>query len=346
MISPVGNNSSLSSFLSSLTEDKEITTFEIVSDNARSSRERLMSDLHFSPEPKEAKCRWKNLVRMDSDDDMMRHAKRGGPTRGLRGSGRSGGVGRRSSLTFSSSDRPAFTRVSSDPLLMPRRRLSPERVTGNRTYPNDQYSSQGQSKIQKGAAIAASDTNLLRMPQRKPSPHTDRSSLLSSSSNHNNSNASWNLETKQEKKNMLFKMMMTPDLCQLESSSSSDAVPSSKPPPSDKPISPPRRSHDDDVRNISDDDESDVETVESTTAADDDDGGGEMSNELKGGSKDMVTWGTTETEQPKMVASKALLMKQSMDGFPASNKMKKTRKSSFDRMDRGLQSKAKMYGLY
>ena len=311
MISPVGNNSSLSSFLSSLTEDKEVTTFEIVSDNARS-----MSDLHFSPEPKEAKCRWKNLVRMDSDDDMMRHVRRGSSTRSSRGGGRNGGgVGRRPSLTFSSSDRTrsAFARISSDPLLMPRRTLSPERVTGNRAY---------------------STTNLLRMPQRKPSPRTDRSSLLSSSSDNNNANASWGVKTKQEKKNMFLEMMMTPDLHQLESSSS-NAV-SSKPTPVDKPISPPRRSQDD-SRNISDD-ESDVKTVGSTADYD-----GEMSNELKGGS-DMVTW-KSETHQRKMVASKALLMEQNVDGFPAGNKMKKMSKN-FDKIDPGLQSKAKMYGLY
>jgi len=305
-MSLVGNNSSLSSFLASLTEDKEVTMFEIVSDNARPSPERL-NDLLFSPEPKEVKCRWKNLVRLDSDDDLMRR-KRGGFT----GCGRRSGTGRQSPVASSSRPtRPAVTRISSDPnlLRMPRRRLSPERVTGNRNS-NDQYSSQGQSDIRKGKAIAASDTNLLRIPQRKPSPRADSGTLLSSSSNHNNANAIWGPKTKQERKNMFLNMMMTPDLSQLES-------------------------------------ESDVETVGPT--ADD----GEMSNELKGGSNMMPCGAETDSPhissgsqeaQPKMVTSKASLMNQTFDGLVTNKMMKK--KKSFDRMDHGLQSKAKLYGMY
>ena len=148
-MSPVGSNSSLSNFLASLTEGKEVTTFEIISDNARPSQDSL-KDLHFSPEPKETKCRWKNLVRMDSDDDMMRWKNQGGST--LRG--RKGNGAGRKSISSPDRTRPAVPRVSSDPLLMPRRRLSPERVTtGNRNSKNQYFSRHGQSGIRKGTMV-------------------------------------------------------------------------------------------------------------------------------------------------------------------------------------------------
>ena len=304
-------NSSLSSFLSALTEDKEVTSFEIVADNARPSQDSL-NNLTFLPEP-ETKCRWRNLTRTDSDDDIM------GRRRGKPRDGR----GRRSTATFSSLPRRG---VSSDPnlLLMPRRKLSPDRMSRNTSL--DKSSSHGSSRFQKTKMVAASDTNLLRMPQRKPSPQKAGGRMGLMSSMNSKVNATWGADPgsfkspNQKIKKNVFLDLVAPDLSRLESSSVVSV---------DKPIVPPeRRSSGPDLS--ADIEEASVESMEEAA---------------------LVSWGgETESTQssssptlPKLVSSNASLMKQDLVGRPSG---KLSKKKGLDKMGSGLQSKAKLYGLY
>lgn len=128
-------NSSLTSFLSSLLEDEEVTSFNIVADNAKPNLERMMSVVLVSDEPK---CRWNNLVRQDSDPIRKVLPASGGD------------------------DRRPTRRYSSDPNLpqMPERTTSPQTTSTPRNFKSSNSSKE-----------TMSDSNLLlRMPKRQPSP--------------------------------------------------------------------------------------------------------------------------------------------------------------------------------
>lgn len=173
-------NSSLSTFLSTLMEDEEINSFQVVVDNARITHSNNNRSLRLLED--EPKCRWNNLVRQESDRDV-RCGRKVGQSRSLR----------------HNINRPSMAnrRSVSDPSLclqMPKRQVSPPQVE-----PQKKFS----TKI-----AASSEPNLLRMPLRLQSPVCDKRSVGAKLAR----NATWETnkqrKKKTEKANMFLDMMM------------------------------------------------------------------------------------------------------------------------------------------
>jgi hypothetical protein len=178
-------NSSLSSFLSMLLEDEEISNFEVIVDNARPDPNNSFRSLKLLED--EPKCRWNNLVRQDSDKGV-----RSGRTLSRTRPHRSGNNRR------SSNNRTSFRRTVSDPnfgLQMPTRTRSPKPVAEKQPCKRN---------------ANCSDSDLLQMPRRLPSPLDYKGSI----DGERNRNASWDaskLKKKTEHADLFFNMMMGPE---------------------------------------------------------------------------------------------------------------------------------------
>jgi hypothetical protein len=141
-------NSSLSTFLSALLEEEQINDFELVVDNAKLDHNKSTSCLKLLQD--QPKCKWSNLVTQHSDRDL-RHGRK--PSKS---SSRSQHANRLSIANHRSASDPNLS------LQMPKRQLSPL---------------QALRKKRSEKIAASTDSLLLRMPSRLPSPATDKGRL-------------------------------------------------------------------------------------------------------------------------------------------------------------------------
>ena len=179
-------NTSLSSFLSTLMEEEEVSELALVVDNAKPDHNCSSRSLVLLEE-EESKCRWNNLVRTDSNPSLF------------------GRRSRASRSNRSSSNRPRMSSCTStsDPSLMslkmPRRTQSPTKALSkqNTTKPSN----------------CSSDSDLLRMPRRLASPilQVPRNDSIKSGNGNGSMNASWNtaeLKKRIEKTNLFLDVMV------------------------------------------------------------------------------------------------------------------------------------------
>ena len=185
-MSSIGNTS-MSSFLSTLMENEEVNVFAIVVDNCKPDHNNSCTSLTLV-EKEQPKCRWTNLVRSDSELSMG-SARRSASDLSL-GSRRN-----RSRTNRLSINRPSMKshRSASENCLdlqMPKRIQSPTKTSPSGSPNMSRFNS---------------DTQLLRMPQRRPSPTPQRKTLARSESSFSSMNASWSVDeikdTTTEKKN-------------------------------------------------------------------------------------------------------------------------------------------------
>jgi hypothetical protein len=172
----------MSSFLSTLMENEELRGFEIIVDNCKPDHNNSSTSLVFLEQ--EPKCRWHNMVSTNSDLSLS--------TRGRN----------RSRSKRLSVNRPSMKnrRSSSDPCLdlpMPKRSQSP-----NKNSPR--IASNNISSF-------SSDSQLLRIPQRLPSPTTPKKAFPRRASKSGSNNASWDrsdLKKKTETSNMFCEIVV------------------------------------------------------------------------------------------------------------------------------------------
>jgi hypothetical protein len=148
------SSTSLSSFLSTLMEDDEITHVDLIVDNAKPDHNDSIRSLKLLEQ--EPKCRWNNLVRFDSDPDMFTSANSRSRKNQLNVK-KSSLSGRRNS-------------VPNVMLQIPKRLESPIPAT-----------------IRPKKSLICSDSDLLRMPRRFPSPSRGKKSA----GNQTTRNATW-----------------------------------------------------------------------------------------------------------------------------------------------------------
>jgi hypothetical protein len=176
-------NSSMTSFLSALLEEENVTSVVIATDNAKPGLESILSLRLVGDEPK---CRWNNLVRDASDSDLMKRTRQKS-TRPL--------------LSTAAGDKCQLRRRHpSDPNLiqMPMRTISPHESSKPKL---------SISSIRPSAA-SLSDSDLLRMPKRLPSPRKVQQRKRSSL------NASWDTTPAGDKNmtptNIFLEILMEP----------------------------------------------------------------------------------------------------------------------------------------
>lgn len=176
-------NSSLTSFLSTLLREENVTSVIIEDDNAKAGLDSLLSLRLVEDEPK---CRWNSLVREVSESDLRKRNRQ------------------KSSITLKSNselDKSVPRRkCGSDPnlMLMPIRKKSPNKLS----RPKISLSTMPTS------AATVSDPDLLRMPKRLPSPGEGQSQR-------GTINASWDtssLATEKRKNytNLFLDILMEP----------------------------------------------------------------------------------------------------------------------------------------
>mmetsp|Transcript_8905 Transcript_8905/g.14292 ORF Transcript_8905/g.14292 Transcript_8905/m.14292 type:complete len:306 (-) Transcript_8905:101-1018(-) len=164
-------NSSLSSFMTTLLENEEISNFEIVTDNAKPDQYNSITTLKLVPD--EPKCRWNNLVREDSDPNLLKRQKSYRPRPTMAG-----------------------RRINSDTSLMME---IPKRL------PSPKTPEEKKKRTISKKTTTMSDSDLLRMPRRCQSPDKNNSRSKTK-------NAQWDQKTKStDKKNMFFDLMIVAD---------------------------------------------------------------------------------------------------------------------------------------
>jgi hypothetical protein len=183
-------NSSLSSFLSTLLEDEQITSFEIVSDNAKPNQDSIRGLTFVVDNEPPKKCRWNNLVRHDSDPELYKKS----------GCGNSG---RKSGGRYSVRSKPSLVgrRTNSDtnlmmPMSLPKRMESP---------------CQDPNKKSLSRRMVSSDSDLLRIPTRRPSPQGNTNKRSTTTNNAKWNTTSTSMSKIMKKKNMFLDMMIEKD---------------------------------------------------------------------------------------------------------------------------------------